>query len=203
MQTTRPTLEPIITPDPEGSGNKTVVLDLGGRLMCADFNEYQCVAVEMSPFEAYFRCAARPQNQERIIAYVDHIGRVEGNVSGLTEDGFRIRIKATERKRQKLAAQLNWFANRNSMGVVEDRRHERIVPRDPNAEIKLADGDTYPCRIVDLSMSGAAIEIEARPALGSHVVLGNMRGRVVRHFDDGIAIEFATIQSPEALENYI
>ena len=35
------------------------------------------------------------------------------------------------------------------------------------------------------------------------MVLGSMRARVVRHFDDGIAIEFTTIQPPESLENYI
>ncbi len=182
---------------------QNVVVDLHGRLMCADFNEYECIAVEMSPGEVSFRCAARPRPHERIVSYIDHIGRIEGKVSALNDDGFQIAINATERKRQKLAAQLTWFANKNELGLPEDRRHERIVPRNPNAEVRLADGDTYPCRIVDLSMSGAALELEARPEMGSQVILGSMRGRVIRHFDDGIAVEFATIQPPESLENYI
>ncbi len=182
---------------------QNVVVDLHGRLMCADFNEYECVAVEMSPGEVQFKCGALPRLKERIVSYIDHIGRIEGKVKKLNGNGFVISVNATERKRQKLAAQLTWFANKNELGLPEDRRHERIVPRNPNGEIRLADGDTYPCRIVDLSMSGAALELDARPDLGSQVVLGSMRARVVRHFDDGIAIEFATIQPPESLENYI
>ena len=125
MQTSRQPLERIISADPEGSGYKTVAVDLNGRLMCADFNEYHCLTAEMSPAKAYFRCAARPLTGERIVAYVDHIGRIEGKVSSLTDDGFRIEIKATDRKRQKLAAQLNWFANRNEFGVECGRRPQR------------------------------------------------------------------------------
>lgn len=182
---------------------QNVVVNLHGRLMCADFTEFECVAVEMSPGEVIFKCSALPRITERIVSYIDHIGRIEGKVTEMLDTGFRIAVGATDRKRQKLAAQLTWFANRNELGLPEDRRHERIVPRNPNAEIRLADGDTYPCRIVDLSMSGAALELEARPQLGTQVILGTMRARVVRHFDDGIAIEFATIQPPESLENFI
>ncbi|MFT7758982.1 UNVERIFIED_CONTAM: PilZ domain-containing protein, partial [Salmonella enterica subsp. enterica serovar Enteritidis] len=82
----------------------------------------------------------------------------------------------------------------------EDRRHQRIAPRNPIAKLGMADGREYPCRIIDLSISGAAVEIRMRPALHSQVVLGSMRGRVVRHFEEGIAIEFATVQSREAIE---
>jgi hypothetical protein len=39
-----------------------------------------------------------------------------------------------------------------------------------------------------------------RPALNSQVILGSMRGRVVRHFEEGVAIEFATVQSREAID---
>jgi PilZ domain len=64
----------------------------------------------------------------------------------------------------------------------------------------MSDGRQYQCRIVDLSLSGAAVESDAKPALGSPVTLGNMRGEVVRHFDEGVAIEFAVVQRHETLE---
>jgi hypothetical protein len=82
----------------------------------------------------------------------------------------------------------------------EDRRHQRIAPRNPITSLSMADGRLYPCRIIDLSISGAAVEIRMRPALNSQVILGSMRGRVVRHFEEGIAIEFATVQSREAID---
>ncbi|MGO7428933.1 PilZ domain-containing protein, partial [Rhizobium ruizarguesonis] len=35
------------------------------------------------------------------------------------------------------------------------------------------------------------------------VRLGNMRGRVVRHFVEGVAIEFLSIQSRETLREFL
>lgn len=109
-------------------------------------------------------------------------------------------ILASERKRDKLAAQLTWLANKHELDLPEDRRHERVAPRNPMNTLQLPDGRRYPCRIIDLSLSGAAVEIEVKPAIGAQVMLGTMRGQVVRHFEDGIAIEFAVIQLQETLE---
>ncbi len=203
MQLAQGSAQAILSEPEDDTTYQTVVVNLQGRLMCANFEEFECVAVEMSPGEVEFKCSALPHVTERIVSYIDHIGRIEGKVTELVKNGFRIAVNATDRKRQKLAAQLTWFANRSELGLPEDRRHERIVPRNPNAEIRLPDGDTCPCRIVDLSMSGAALELNARPDIGTQVILGTMRARVVRHFEDGIAIEFATIQPPETLESFI
>lgn len=174
-----------------------VVVNLQGRLMLSDSSEFDCRAIDMSPGDAQLLCTAMPQIGERIIAYIDHIGRLEGIVLKLVDHGFIISLQATERKREKLAAQLTWLANKQSLGLPEDRRHERIAPRTTRSELGLEDGRVYPCRIIDLSMSGAAVEIDVRPAMGTPVRLGNMRGRVVRHFQEGVAIEFASQLSHE------
>jgi hypothetical protein len=108
-------------------------------------------------------------------------------------------ILASERKREKLAAQLTWLANRHELDLPEDRRHERIAPRNPLSTLRLDGGQEYRCRIIDLSLSGAAVEVGIKPELGTAVTLGTMRGRVVRHFDDGVAIEFAMLQREETL----
>ena len=124
-------------------------------------------------------------------------------MSSVRPSGFTVSLKATDRKRDKLAAQLTWIANKHELSLPEDRRHDRFAPRNPRAEIQLQDGRSYPCRIIDLSLSGAAIDIDVRPAIGTQVTLGTMRGRVVRHFQEGIALEFATIQPQEALRQFL
>jgi hypothetical protein len=116
------------------------------------------------------------------------------------EDGFAMTIIASDRKKEKLAAQLTWLANKHELDLPEDRRHERVAPRNPRSVLQLADGRQYQCRILDLSLSGAAIEIDVRPAIGVQVLLGTTRGQVVRHFEDGVAIEFAVVQKPETLK---
>lgn len=141
---------------------------------------------------------------EMVIAYIDHVGRVEGKIIRPIPNGFAMTIDATPRKREKLAAQLTWLANRHVLGLPEDRRHERIVPRNPNAQITMPDGRVHRCRIIDLSLSGAALTVtEVRPPIGTAILLGRLRARVVRQIENGIAIEFAQVQDPDLLEQHI
>lgn len=190
-------------PQPDQRSFQRVSVNLPGRLMLPNHDEYDCSVVDMSPGDANFVCSARPRIGERIIAYVDHLGRIEGNVAALNDEGFAITLTATDRKREKLAAQLTWIANKHELGLPEDRRHNRLTPRNTRTEITLDDGRRYPCRIIDLSLSGAAVDIDVRPALGTPVQLGNMKGRVVRHFQEGVAIEFSSVQSKEALTSFL
>jgi hypothetical protein len=186
------------------SAFQRVSVNLSGRLMLANRDEYECNVVEMSPGDVLFSSPARPRAGERIIAYIDHVGRLEGTVSRLTEDAFVVQLNATERKREKLAAQLTWIANKHELGLPEDRRHDRLAPRKTLTELTVDTGEKYSCRIIDLSLSGAAIDIEIRPAIGTPVKLGNnMRGRIIRHFQEGVAVEFSGIQSREALTEFL
>jgi len=180
-----------------------VPINMQGRLMLANYEEYECLVTEMSPGDLYVTCLGRPRTGERVIVYVDHLGRVEGNVVAVDGRGFSMSINATERKREKLAAQLTWLANKHELGLPEDRRHDRLTPRSTNSELTLEDGTQYVCRIMDLSLSGAAVDLEVRPAIGTAVRLGNMRGRIVRHFMEGVAIEFLSLQSRETLREFL
>jgi hypothetical protein len=56
--------------------------------------------------------------------------------------------------------------------------------------LRLADGQTHPVKLIDISLSGAAVATEIQPALGTQVVVGQTSGLVVRHFMGGIAVEF-------------
>jgi hypothetical protein len=171
-----------------------------GRFMLEDRTEHPCQVMDMSPGNVSLRTERLGQPGEKIIAYIDHIGRVEGVVTRTLQDGFAMTVVASDRKRDKLAAQLTWLANKHELDLPEDRRHERVAPRNPASVLQLTDGRQYQCRIIDLSLSGAALEIEVKPALGVQVTLGTMRGQIVRHFEEGVAIEFAVIQRPEMLD---
>ena len=58
-------------------------------------------------------------------------------------------------------------------------------------------------RIIDLSLSGAAIAAENRPPLKSLVMLGKVQSRVVRNLEEGFALEFVHEQVGEALEEAV
>ncbi|MDB5540595.1 MAG: Pilus assembly protein PilZ [Devosia sp.] len=171
-----------------------VKVSLLGRYMLTDRREFPCQVLEMSPGDALVIAPVAGIAGERVIAYIDHLGRIEGDITDVIEGGFHMDIVATPRKRDKMAAQLTWLANRDVLGLPEDRRHERVVPDNRHSTVVLDDGRRYNCKIIDISLSGAAIELAVRPAMGTPVTLGRMRARVIRHFQDGVAVEFASAQ---------
>jgi hypothetical protein len=165
-----------------------------GRYMLADRREFPCQVLEMSPGDAVVIAPVSGNAGEKVIAYLDHIGRIEGSIVEGIEGGFVMDVGASPRKRDKMAAQLTWLANKDVLNLPEDRRHERVVPDNRHSTVVLDDGRRYNCKIIDISLSGAAIELAVRPAMGTPVTLGRMRARVVRHFQDGVAVEFASAQ---------
>jgi hypothetical protein len=165
-----------------------------GRYMLADRREFPCQVLEMSPGDAFVIAPVSGSAGEKVIAYLDHIGRVEGAIIESVDGGFVMDLSASPRKRDKMAAQLTWLANKDILNLPEDRRHERVVPDNRHSTVVLDDGRRYNCKIIDISLSGAAIELGVRPAMGTPVTLGRMRARVVRHFQDGVAVEFASAQ---------
>jgi len=180
-----------------------VKIHLLGRYMLPDRREFPCQVINMSPGGLALLAPGIGNVGDRVIAYLDHIGRVEGKITRIIDNGFAMTLAATPRKRDKLAAQLTWLANRDILNLPEDRRHDRIIPRNPIAVLTLEDGGKMSCRIIDMSRSGAAIAAEQRPPLNSQVLLGRVPSRVVRHLDDGFALEFVHEQLEETLEDSV
>jgi hypothetical protein len=183
--------------------HQRVQVNLLGRYMLADRREFPCQVVNMSPGGMALIAPVAGATGERVIAYVDHLGRLEGRVARLFQNGFAMTIAATERKRDKLAAQLTWLANRHLLASPEDRRHGRRVPRNPVGRLILPNGVNLTCRIIDVSESGAGIATDQRPPIGVLVTLGSIQGRVVRHLDEGFAIEFTRLQHPDFVEENV
>jgi hypothetical protein len=183
--------------------HQRVKVSLLGRYMLVDRREFPCQVVDMSPGGMAVIAPVAGNMGDRVIAYVDHLGRLEGTIARLFENGFAMTIAATVRKRDKLAAQLTWLANRHILGLPEDRRHGRIVPRSPVGRLTMPKGISITCRIIDVSQSGAGIATRERPPIGTLVMLGKVQGRVVRHLEDGFAIEFTRLLHPDFLEESV
>jgi hypothetical protein len=171
--------------------------------MFTDRRECPCQLLEISPGDAVFISPLSGTIGERVIAYIDNLGRIEGVILERIEHGFVMTISASPRKRDRLADTLTWLANRHVLDLAEDRRHIRRVPRQAQTMIVLADGTQTPSRVIDMSLSGAAVAVATRPPIGTVVRLGRLRARVVRHFDEGIGVEFMRVISDAAIEQTI
>src|SRR6185312_11132384 len=115
--------------------HQRVKVNLLGRYMLADRREFPCQVTDMSPGGMALVAPMLGIPGERVIAYVDHLGRLEGKIARLIDNGFAMTISATLRKRDNLAAQLTWLANRQILNLPEDRRHGRFVPKNPVARL--------------------------------------------------------------------
>src|SRR5438309_11007021 len=76
-----------------------VRVTLLGRYMLPDRREFPCQVADMSPGGMALNALVAGQIGERVIAYVDHVGRLEGVVARHFHNGFAMTIAATPRKR--------------------------------------------------------------------------------------------------------
>ena len=167
-----------------------VPVSLRGRFMTQTQEEHACETIEMSPGEISLLAHFKVAPGEKVVIYLEEVGRFVGIVSHRTPDGFVVAIDLTAKKRDMLADQLTWLANRRLPGLADERRHERITPfmrrvllRGPNQLEEIV-------TIVNVSASGVALETPLILGLGLEVVVGNTPARVVRHFSGGFACEF-------------
>ncbi|NVK34019.1 MAG: PilZ domain-containing protein [Rhodobacteraceae bacterium] len=195
--------ENVQQPKSDRRRHQRVSINILGRFMLEDRHEYPCQVIDMSPGGMAVISPVTGRVGERIVAYLDHISRIEGRIVRHIDGGFAVALQNTPRKRDKLASILTWLANRDALNLPEDRRYDRFVPKNPLTKIVLADGSEHVGRIIDVSLSGAAIATDIIPEMGESIALGKMRARVVRRIGDGIAVEFAAIQNRELLERHI
>jgi len=169
-----------------------------GRYMLTNRQEFPCQTVDMSPGGVALIAPVRGAIREKVICYIDQIGRIEGVVARLFENGFALSLNVPLTKREKLADQLTWLGNRHALGMPEDRRHARVIPRNPRSTLTMPGGREFQVKLIDVSISGAAFLSDAKPAVGTPVILGTTDAHVVRVFNDTVAVEFARPFSAES-----
>jgi hypothetical protein len=179
-------------------------LPLLGRFMRPNKQEYPCMVRNISVGGAALNSPVDVVVGERIVAYLDFLGGLEGSVVRTFEGGFAIKYTATLHKKEKLAAQLTWYLNRELLDAEEARRpgHERLQTANKSMDLRLADGRAVPVAILDVSISGASVAIEQRPVVGMEVKLGTFRARVMRHHGQGIGLMFLDVQTAESLRQH-
>lgn len=171
--------------------------------MLPDMSEHPCQVSKLTVDGAIFITEQIPAGGQNIVAYIDEIGRVEAISADPVEGGFRVLFPQTGARRERLAARLRWLTTKAEEPGANLRRHIRYEPKDNKSHIALPDGRIYTCEVLDISLSGAAVRVEVLPSLGTFVMLGKMRGRVVRYFDNGIGLEFVKPLETTQLTDHI
>src|SRR5215813_8881137 len=78
---------------------RRVRINLAGRYMLANRIEYACKIRDISPRGLSLMAPVSGKPGERIVAYIDRIGRLEGSIVRIFPTGFAMMLAATENGR--------------------------------------------------------------------------------------------------------
>ena len=152
--------------------------------------EDDCVVVDLSPEGARIRSALPWPLGTHIVLYVTGFGRFEGSVVQRDENHLGLQFQSGVVKQRRTAEQLANFAYDKQVSPVPLRSAVRTAQLPPLQRFIGSDGSEAACEVVDIALGGVALKTDARPAIGALLRFGDVVGRVVRHTDDGVAVEF-------------
>lgn len=184
---------------PDLRRHRRVPLQLSGRFMREDRQEFLCELQDISVGGAGIVSTVTPQVNERIIAYFEHLGGLEATVTRVYRDGFAVQFKVSAHKREKLAAQITWLINRDTFPDEAGRVHERVGTAGRKARLRTDENIIIDVDVLDVSVSGASVATAARPPIGTPVMLGDFNAVVRRHHAQGLGLQFETNQDIEVL----
>lgn len=170
---------------------------LFGRFMLPDTSEHPCQVAQLSPEGAIFLSDTTPPAGLSIVAYVDEIGRIEAVTGAPVDGGFEVSFQIAGTRRERIESRIRSL--QASDRAAPDTPYKARDDGDNSAShMTMPDGRVYACEVTDISLTGAAVRTHVMPALGTCVLLGKMRGRIVRYLDTGVAVEFTTRTEPAA-----
>jgi hypothetical protein len=177
---------------------------LFGRFMLPDTSEHPCKVTDLSVDGAVFSSDLAPPAGLPIVAYIETIGRVVGTSADRVDGGFKVKFTVAGSSRDRLASRLKSLnGNTADADDTEPRRAPRYKLSESASQLGLPDGRVYACEVLDISLTGASVKTDVLPTLGTCIMLGKMRGRIVRYTAQGIAIEFVNPLDQAALAKHI
>ena len=154
-----------------------------------------CLVSDLSLGGAGIQYISNPPLPEMICKLsVAQFGEFEGITTRNSGTILGIRFFVGEHERQCLFEKLQTYVEDGLAGVKNFRKCERR-PSSSQLTLTRPCGEKNQCDVLDISLRGVALKTDVRPPVGELVILGRMYGRIVRHFDDGIAVQFINFVS--------
>jgi len=165
-------------------------LKLPGRYMLSDGSEFPCETVDVSPGGIAVRGVMAGNPSDRVVVYLEELGRIEGEVLRNGSGWFAVEIKAPANKQERLAERIAWLVKSQEEGIADRRIRQRIEAAHEPISMRTVDGQAFDAKLVDVSNTGAALRVDVTLPVGAHVILGDKPATVSRRFAGGMAVAF-------------
>jgi len=153
-----------------------------------------CTVVDLSAGGAGVLCADAPPLSTFVVLYIDGLGRYEAVSTRYVDGVLGLRFLCRDAKRKRLIDKLNSYVSNGVTDVTRLRAHER-VPAVTALHFTRPNGDMVKCEVLDISLKGMSLKTNGRPPIGEFIQVGRSYGRVVRHHDQGVGVEFIVADS--------
>jgi hypothetical protein len=170
--------------------HERVELRLPGRYMLENIGEFPCETLDVSPSGLRLTGPKMGPWGSRVVAYIEGLGRVEGNIVRKARHWFAISLRTLPFKEERLASKIDWLARRGDDGGEDRRRSARAEGDSDNIVVRTEDGREYTGELIDISVDGAAFLIDTPLSMDQIVRLGAQVARVVHVFNGGAAVKF-------------
>ncbi|MCI5046090.1 MAG: PilZ domain-containing protein [Aquisalinus sp.] len=168
--------------------HRRVHLPLPVKILLPDGTEHNGHTINVSAGGILIKTSAQVETGTKIHVTSKQLGKMEGTVVSVEDTVIAIELEANRTRLRRLADTLLWLCN--DAGEFFNRRKADRVSKEKCTTANLADGREVRCEVIDISVTGASIEITPLPDIDSIITIGKIQGRVVRHHPDGVGIEF-------------
>lgn len=180
----------VASPAPEKRAYARIPIALAGKVFFpASGAEQDCIVTDISLGGATLHCGCPLLVGTELVLYLQGFDRFAGTIvrADAEESGMRFNCSAAKRERtaEKIVLHISGILPRDT----QLRRAERAAVPAPRCFTRPS-GEVVSFEVRDISLSGASLKTSVRPPLGEIVMIGATAGRVTRHFDEGIALEF-------------
>jgi len=149
---------------------------------------HACQLIDLSAGGARLHPAHRPTLTGDLVLFIQSFGRYRAQIIRSTQTEMSVRFMAEEETVLSLLKGLSTYVKGFDTPHIKLRKETRVAAPMP-AVCRDANGVAIPCEIVNASLRSMSITMTQRPQIGTLVMLGRTRVRVMRHHDNGIAVQ--------------
>ena len=164
---------------------------------------YACRLCSISPLQAVLVAPVCADDGEAVVMHFHDFGILRARMARELATGFVADLDLDADGRARLASKIRWKRSNVQEHTPDKREFPRFMPRHPRSVMTMADGKRYPCFVIDISQSGAAVSASILPGKGTPLAVGALIGRVVRRLDVGFAMEFIAKHPADDLERLL
>lgn len=160
-------------------------LNLRGRYMLADGGEHPCETIDVSVTGLAISAYVVADLKERVVAYIDELGRLEGIVARRGSDWFAIDVKIPQSRIDRLAQKI--AALSGDAGASTSRAPELQMR---SAELRTEFGQSFAVRLCNATRFSARVQANFELLPGTRVTVDQRPAVVAHDTADGFILDF-------------